>query len=171
MRGRRLSRGPLLRLAVITIAVPALRERRGDVALLAYHFLRRGAERGGKPIRHIAPDALEALAAYAWPGNVRELENVIERAVMLGRGDTITAADLPAALQSRQLAALWDGGEAPLGETSYRVAKERAMRAFDRVYVQTLLERTGGNISESARIAGLDRSNFRRVVKRARLDE
>jgi DNA-binding NtrC family response regulator len=158
------------RLAVITIALPPLRDRRGDVALLAYHFLRRSAERAGKPIRHIAPDALEALAAFSWPGNVRELENVIERAVVLGHGDTLTAAELPPALRSRQLAALWEGGAQPLGETGYNEAKARALRAFDRVYVQTLLERTGGNVSEAARLAGLDRSNFRRIIKRAGLD-
>jgi two-component system response regulator HydG len=173
---RRLAAGTFLedlynRLAVVTIAIPALRDRRGDVPLLAYHFLRRAAERAGKPLRHITPDALEALTAFSWPGNVRELETVIERAVALGQGEALTTLELPPALLSRELAALWVDGERPVADSGYRVAKTRALRAFDRVYVQTLLERTRGNISESARLAGLDRSNFRRVIKRAGLDD
>jgi DNA-binding NtrC family response regulator len=173
---RRLSAGTFLeelynRLAVVTIALPPLRERRGDVAELAYHFLRRAAERAGKPLVRITPDALEALGSHSWPGNVRELETVIERAVAMGQGDTITTLELPPAMLSRELAALWVDGERPIADASYRVAKTRALRAFDRVYVQTLLERSGGNVSESARMAGLDRSNFRRVIKRAGLDD
>src|SRR5262245_62243619 len=77
------------RLSVMPIRVPALRERPGDIPLLASHFLQGSAHRCKKPVRAIAPAAMQALARYAWPGNVRELQNVIERAVIVSKGDTI----------------------------------------------------------------------------------
>jgi DNA-binding NtrC family response regulator len=83
------------RLNVIVITLPPLRQRLEDVPLLADHFLTIHAARNGKDIRGIAPDALALLTSYYWPGNVRELENVIERAVVLSRGNTVTVADLP----------------------------------------------------------------------------
>jgi DNA-binding NtrC family response regulator len=84
------------RLAVIPLTLPPLRERRGDVRILAEAFLRRFAEENGKPIRTFAPEALEFINAYRWPGNVRELKNAIERAVILARSTEITLADLRA---------------------------------------------------------------------------
>ncbi|HEX5726394.1 MAG TPA: sigma-54 dependent transcriptional regulator [Longimicrobiaceae bacterium] len=84
------------RLAVIPLTLPPLRERRGDVRLLAEHFLRRFAEENSKKLKAFAPEALEFINAYRWPGNVRELKNAIERAVILARGDQVTLADLRA---------------------------------------------------------------------------
>ena len=75
------------RLNVIAIPLPPLRERLDDVPLLAHHFVRRYADRLGKKVRTLAPEAIELLCGYRWPGNVRELENAIERAVVLCRGD------------------------------------------------------------------------------------
>ena len=80
------------RLNVINIPLPPLRDRVEDVPLLAHHFLRRYAERLGKRVRTLAPEAVELLCGYRWPGNVRELENAIERAVVLCRGEAVTAA-------------------------------------------------------------------------------
>jgi len=77
------------RLNVFPIAIPPLRERRGDIPALAAHFLERFAEMHAKPARPLAPDALRALAAHDWPGNVRELQNVIERAVIASEGDAV----------------------------------------------------------------------------------
>ena len=82
------------RLNVITIQVPPLRERLEDVPLLAEHFLNRSAARAGCPVPKVAPEALKALTSYEWPGNVRQLENVIERAVVLGKDGRITVEDL-----------------------------------------------------------------------------
>ncbi|HET7462559.1 MAG TPA: sigma-54 dependent transcriptional regulator [Longimicrobium sp.] len=84
------------RLAVIPLTLPPLRERRGDVRVLAEHFLRRFAEENGKKIKSFAPEALEFINTYRWPGNVRELKNALERAVILCRGDQITLGDLRA---------------------------------------------------------------------------
>jgi two-component system, NtrC family, response regulator HydG len=155
------------RLNVITIYVPPLRERPDDVALLAYHFVRKHAERLRKPTAHVAPEALEALQAYRFPGNVRELENVVERAVVLGRDDTVRLSDLPAPVR--------DGAQVHAAIESYahlrfRKARAMALAAFERRYLMEQLRRVDGNISEAARLAGLDRSNFKRIVRRAGVD-
>ncbi|RMG97988.1 MAG: sigma-54-dependent Fis family transcriptional regulator [Deltaproteobacteria bacterium] len=83
------------RINVIPLHIPPLRDRREDIPLLAEHFVRRYAERHGKRVKGLEPMAIDALVAYGWPGNVRELENAMERAVVLGKGDTIGVADLP----------------------------------------------------------------------------
>ena len=83
------------RISVIPLPVPPLRERAEDIPLLALHFLQRFGEQMGKPVRGLAPEALEALRRYSWPGNVRELENAIERAVALETGPEVTLRSLP----------------------------------------------------------------------------
>jgi DNA-binding NtrC family response regulator len=83
------------RLNVVKIQLPPLRERAGDVPLLAQTFLREFAEENGKTVSEFTPDAMELLMNYSWPGNVRELRSAIERAVVLSRGEKITARDLP----------------------------------------------------------------------------
>src|SRR5262249_25170987 len=80
---------------VITIALPPLRDRVGDVALLAYHFLRRYGRNRERPLEEAEPEALALLEAYGWPGNVRELQNVIERACALADGPSMRLRDLP----------------------------------------------------------------------------
>ncbi|MEX0907080.1 MAG: sigma 54-interacting transcriptional regulator, partial [Gemmatimonadota bacterium] len=82
------------RLAVVPVYLPPLREREGDVRLLAEEFLRRFADEQGKPIRGLGEGAIEYITTYRWPGNVRELKNSIERAVILAKGDTIEVADM-----------------------------------------------------------------------------
>jgi DNA-binding NtrC family response regulator len=156
------------RLNVVAISLPPLRERADDIPLLAFHFLRKYAQRTGKDVRKISPEALKTLEGQHWPGNVRELENAIEHAVVFCRDDTITAGDLPVDRGPSRPAPAEDlaGFPAGLADLPYRDAKQRALDAFDAAYFRTLLERAGGNLSEAARQAGLDRSNFRRTVKR-----
>src|SRR5262249_60340393 len=89
------------RLNVILPPVPPLRERMDDVPILAMHFLHKYAAREGSPMRGIAEEAMGVLLNYPWPGNVRELENAIERAVVLGHGDKLRAADLPQQVHRR----------------------------------------------------------------------
>ncbi|HET7545586.1 MAG TPA: sigma-54 dependent transcriptional regulator [Polyangiaceae bacterium] len=161
------------RLNVVPISLPALRERREDIPLLAYHFLQKYASRSLSPVKKISPEAMRLLSAHHWQGNVRELENAIEHAVVFCRDDTMTPAELPfgrasngASTDSAQAA----GGEPAtpgLSDLPYKEAKERSLEAFERSYFEGLLARTQGNVSEAARQAGLDRSNFRRAVKRA----
>jgi DNA-binding NtrC family response regulator len=83
------------RLNVIFLSTPALRDRREDIFELALHFLNLHAQRTGKLVTHLDPEAVEALVAYDWPGNIRELENVLERAVVLADGPSVTLEDLP----------------------------------------------------------------------------
>jgi two-component system response regulator HydG len=162
------------RLNVVAIHLPPLRERKEDIPALAYHFLQKHAKRVGKETRRISTEAMQLLTSEAWPGNVRELENAIERAVVFCK-DTIEPRYLGL---SRQLPSIAVGERepdaAPLSDVSlsfadlpYREAKEQALADFERRYFAALRERTFSNVSEAARQAGLDRSNFRRAVKRA----
>jgi two-component system response regulator HydG len=162
------------RLNVINVPLPPLRERVDDVPLLAHHFLRRYAERLGKRVRTLAPEAIELLCGYRWPGNVRELENAIERAVVLCRGETITPADLPPAVTGRTAPLVREvpanGEESAWLSQSYAAAKENALRRFEKGYVEALMKACENNISAAARKAGMDRSNFKRVLRKYRSD-
>jgi len=162
------------RLNVINIPLPPLRERVDDVPLLAHHFLRRYAERLSKKVRSVAPEALELLSGYRWPGNVRELENAIERAVVLCRGDVVGPADLPPAVTGRTAPlvreARGNGEEAAWLTLSYAAAKEQALRRFEKGYVDAIMKACDNNISAAARKAGMDRSNFKRVLRKYRSD-
>jgi two-component system, NtrC family, response regulator AtoC len=141
----------LYRLDVLTLQLPPLRARAGDVARLADHFLAGARARLGAAVtaRAVGPDALAALEAYAWPGNVRELENTIERAAVLCEAEAIDAASLPA----RVLAAR---GDAPLpafdpgqdGDLSIK----RAARRTEETLIRRALARTGGNRTRAAEL-------------------
>ena len=157
------------RLSVVEIALPSLRERVEDIPLLAYHFLQKHAEASRSDVRRISPEALSVLQSRAWPGNVRELENAIQHAIVFCRGPTILPGDLPAAGANESTATRPMALSSMLADLPYRTAKERALEDFERAYFTTLLNRTGGNVSEAARQAGLDRSNFRRALRRAKI--
>jgi two-component system response regulator HydG len=162
------------RLNVINIPLPSLRERSEDVPLLAHHFLRRYADRLGKRVKTLSPEAVELLCGYRWPGNVRELENAIERAVVLCRGDAVTPADLPPAVTGRTAPLVREapanGDEQQWLALSYAAAKEQALRRFEKSYVDALMRASDNNISAAARKAGMDRSNFKRVLRKYRSD-
>ena len=162
------------RVNVIAIELPPLREREGDVQLLAHAFL----ERYGKGrLRAIADDALAALQAYRWPGNVRELQNVIERACALADGDRLLVTDLPDYVVVRSsLAGLGSGSEATL-ETAraatqglpLKDAKEHWMGVLEVAYLRDLLARHDGNVSAAAKAAGIDRKTFHRLINKYQL--
>jgi DNA-binding NtrC family response regulator len=162
------------RLNVVAIELPPLRERQEDIPLLAYHFLQKYSSRSGRDIRKLAPATIRLLQRQLWQGNVRELENTIEYAVVFCRSDTIAPEDLPFTrkVSSRPGDERVRSAEPlPIGlaDLPYRDAKQKALADFDVAYFRALLERTGGNVSEAARQAGLDRSNFRRAVRKAGL--
>ncbi|MEE9153455.1 MAG: sigma-54 dependent transcriptional regulator [candidate division NC10 bacterium] len=154
------------RLSVIPLPVPPLRERRGDIPLLAYHFLRRYAAQSGKEVRGIAPEALELLEAYSWPGNVRELQNVMERAVVLADGEVVSPAELPTSLRLPQKAP----ATAVADHLSLKGAKRHWVEAFERDYLIALLKKHQGNISQAAKTAGVDRKTIHRLLKRYRIE-
>ncbi len=158
------------RLNVIAIRLPPLRERIEDLPALAFHFLGRAAGRAKKPAPELTQEALAALRRYPWPGNVRELENAIERAVLLCREGRITPAELPAALAESDAA----GAPPPMPEVlsglPYTQAKQSALNTFEKRYLGALMRKAQGNLSEAARLAGMDRSNFRRLLKANGID-
>jgi DNA-binding NtrC family response regulator len=140
------------RLSVMPVRVPPLRERPDDIPLLAQHFLEQSARRSKRAVRALAPAALQALCRYTWPGNVRELENVIERAVIVAKGDTITDVER----------FLTGEGERPRVDLSlaFRDAKARVVEEFERAYFAGLLEAHGGKLASVARHAGMDGKNL-----------
>jgi two-component system response regulator HydG len=160
------------RLNVFPLELPPLRERPDDAALLAAYFLRKIAKRIGKKEKRLSPDALAAVRAHPWPGNVRELENAMERACILARTEEIRAIDFPfaRALVPSDVPRASPAPAAPrdsdLFDLPYAEAKRRSLERFEREYVRGVTERAGGNASEAARLAGLDRSNFRRIQRR-----
>ena len=152
------------RLNVITVQLPPLRDRPEDIPLLAQHFLKLYATKVGKKVTAITPDAMEALTTARWDGNVRELENCLERAVVLCAGTQVELEDLPPEIRKNQRG----GGDIEvfsLAHLPYAQAKKLAMRAFERRYLSALLDRSSNNVSMAARAAGVDRSNFRRLLK------
>jgi DNA-binding NtrC family response regulator len=158
------------RLNVIPIHLPSLRMRKDDIPLLAYHFLQRYARRAGRDVKRISVEAMRLLRDEKWPGNVRELENAIEHAVIMTRGEAIMPSDLPfvhqhAPAEAPETASFFAGD---LADLPYTDAKDRATTAFDSFYLERVMKRTGNNVSEAARQAGMDRSNFRRLLKKAR---
>jgi DNA-binding NtrC family response regulator len=153
------------RVNVIAIALPALRERAGDVPLLAYHFLGRYGRNRERPLEAIDPAALAVLEGYAWPGNVRELQNVIERACALADGPTLGVRDLPEHVRGRGRSA----AAPPEKDLPLREAREAWLRTFTQEYLADLLQRHGGNISQAARIAGVDRKTLHRLLAKYRV--
>jgi DNA-binding NtrC family response regulator len=158
------------RLAVFTLELPPLRERPDDAALLAAYFARKIAQRIGKKDRRLSPDAVAAIRAHPWPGNVRELENAMERACIVARGEEIHAADFPFTRAFAATEPTTASGAAPrdsdLFELPFAEAKRRVQERFENDYVRALTARSGGNTNEAARLAGVDRSNFRRIQRR-----
>jgi transcriptional regulator with PAS, ATPase and Fis domain len=149
------------RVNVITIALPPLRDRAGDVALLAYHFLRRYGRNRERPLEEIEAEALALLEAHAWPGNVRELQNVVERACALADGPSMRGRDLPEHVRGRGRGAVpvLLGKDLPLRE-----ARETWLRTFAQEYLTELLHRHRGNISQAAKAAGVDRKTLHRQL-------
>jgi len=170
----RVRRDLYFHLYALVIRVPPLRRRKDDIPLLAYHFLHRYAQRVGRSMQRISPEALRLLREHRWTGNVRELEHAMERAAVLSRTEVVLPADL-AFLRGEQASSFVVTPTEGSGQTAFDTAlfdltfpeaKKQAVAAFERAYVQEVLRRTGDNVSEAARQAGLDRSNFRRMMKK-----
>jgi two-component system response regulator HydG len=150
------------RIDVIEIVLPTLRERTGDVRLLAQAFL---TKYGQKRMTSFDPEALDALESYRWPGNVRELQNVIERACALAEGATVKRRDLPAYLLQAPEAAV-PAGASPTTDRPLKEAKEQWMAVLEASYLRDLLARHDGNISAAAKAAGIDRKTFHRLINK-----
>ncbi len=162
--GERMFREDLFyRLNVVPIKLPPLRERLDDVPVLAAHFLRKYCEKNQKQIKSISPQALSALIRYSYPGNVRELENIIERAVIMEKGDAIRRLDL-------RRSGAWEGPALPdsLWEDMqpFRKMKADVVGRFEKEYLSQVLRIYGGNMSKAARHAGMNIKNFHEKMAR-----
>jgi len=150
------------RLNVLSIMLPPLRDRGAAVLLLADHFLDFFAKRAGARRLRLADETRQTLSTYAWPGNVRELKNVIERAVILCKGEEISPSDLRLGE-----AVAGPSGSAPAWlELPYRDARDE----FEKQYVAHMLKTCGGNVSQTAERIGLDRKNLQDKIKKSGLN-
>jgi two-component system response regulator AtoC len=138
------------RINVMKIHLPPLRERRGDIPLLVGYFINLFNEKLGKDIEGLSSQAMPLLMAYSWPGNIRELENVIERAVLLGKGRWITPTDLPQSITSVR-----QPSSAAVPEHTLSIKK--ASKTLERDLIQKALELTEGNRSKAAKILEISR--------------
>ena len=157
------------RINVIAINLPALRERAGDVRLLAHTCLKRF---GQGRVTGMDDAAAEALERYGWPGNVRELQNVIERACALADGPVITVRDLPdhilhAPARPAANAPRIPGASPPAGtDLTLKAAKDQWLQVLEVSYLRDLLARHDGNVSSAAKAAGIDRKTFHRLINK-----
>jgi transcriptional regulator with PAS, ATPase and Fis domain len=148
------------RLNVISVAVPPLRERRGDIPLLALFFLNRASRRFKRDIKGFSDEALKLLSDYSYPGNVRELENIVERAVAMAQDDLIQIRDLPPDLHKMDVFSI-----------DFPDSGIRTLAEIDREYIQWVLNRVGRNKTAAAKLLGIDRTSLWRHLKRHELKD
>ena len=143
------------RLNVVALQLPPLAERREDIPVLAKHFLVQLAEKYRKPITGLSPDALEALVAASWPGNIRQLYNVVEQSVALSTTPIVSPTLVQQAIQHQQ---------------KEFASFEEARRKFERDYLAQLMRMTEGNVTQAARLAKRNRTEFYKLLQRHQLD-
>jgi DNA-binding NtrC family response regulator len=143
------------RLNVIHIHLPSLRDRPEDVLPLAEHFLAAARVRSGKPIARFHESARRAILAHTWPGNVRELENMVERAVALAEGATISAEDLPGAVREPK----------PVDTLANALARGLTLEQLEQEYIQKVVSAEAGNKTRAAQRLGLDRKTLYRKLE------
>jgi two-component system response regulator AtoC len=153
------------RINVVTLEMPALRDRPGDIPLLAEHFLRAAAAKAGRPVAGFTPAAAAALATHPWPGNVRELEHAVERAVFLGRGPLVDVADLPAAVVARGAAITL-----PVAMGPAACSLKLALTHPERRMILDALDRHGWRRDAAAKALGINRTTLYKKVKRLGMD-
>jgi DNA-binding NtrC family response regulator len=141
------------RVNVFSIEIPALRDRKEDILLLAHYFLAKSSRSMGRPTGTISKDTMRHLQAYHWPGNVRELENAIERAVVVRSDDTVRPTDLPAALHANSPA-----------------AGLMTLDAVEQRHIQFVLDTMDGNVSRAARALSIDRATLYNKIKKYQLE-
>lgn len=147
------------RLNVLSLTLPALRDRKEDIVPLAMHFVKLAAEEYDRPVKELSASAIDKLTGYAWPGNVRELENVIRQAVVLACGHIIRARDL-------QMVTTYNIVTTRGLKESLKASKAHLIQEFERSYLEETMVACSGNISKAARMAGKDRRSFFALLKK-----
>jgi DNA-binding NtrC family response regulator len=150
------------RVNVINIELPNLRQRISDIPLLARHFLQRVCEESGKKVTGFSDEAIAAMQRYRWPGNVRELQNVVERAVLLGKTDVVRLEDLPSTLHAGAPATI-----APVGDRTLK----QALEAPERQIILEVLEKFHWNRNLTADALGVNRTTLYKKMKRLGLED
>jgi DNA-binding NtrC family response regulator len=159
-RGGTFRKDLYFRLNVVTVHLPALRERRSDIPVLVHHFLDRYAK--GAHIQ-VTPAAMKSLLHYDWPGNVRELENCIARAVTLGDGKTIDVVDLPPAIRSEQ-------GDAQVSPAQDAASlSSTALAEMERITILRVFEQAHGDKGLAGKMLGISRATLYRKLKRYKI--
>jgi DNA-binding NtrC family response regulator len=151
------------RINVINIELPSLRNRVSDIPMLAHSFLEQVREDSRRDVKGIADDAMATLERYSWPGNVRELQNVIERAVLLGKGPMITVADLPMEVRGTGAVLV----SAPIGQKTLK----EALEGPERQIIREVLESNGWNRNATADQLGINRTTLYKKMKRLGLED
>jgi transcriptional regulator with PAS, ATPase and Fis domain len=149
------------RLAVVVLRLPPLRERGGDVELLARHFVAHFARSHGRDVDDVAPEAMALLRAYRWPGNVRQLGNVIEGALLVADGPVLLPEHLPPDVRA---AAAGDSSEPVPVQGDHLLP----LREMERLHINRALARTGGNLVQAADLLGIHRNTLRDKLRRLR---
>ncbi len=144
-------------LNVVNIHMPALRDRRDDIPLLADFFIRRYADKNRKLIKGLAPRGMDMLMRYDWPGNVRELENVMERAIIMARGDMITPAEFPERFHYPE------NKESEFSPGVFSAGK--SLKAVEKEMILETLKATGGNRTHTAEMLGISRRTLQLKLK------
>jgi two-component system response regulator HydG len=144
------------RLNVVTLHVPSLRNRHNDIPLLADFFLKQYAERNNKRIKGFTPRAMDLLMRHNWSGNVRELQNVLERAVIMARGDIITPEEFPNSLTDL---------DPEFEDTEIALSPGRSLKEIEKEMIIRTLEETGGNRTHAAKILGISRRTLQLKLK------
>lgn len=152
------------RLNVISIEVPTLRDRREDIPVLAAFFMQHFAERNHKTVKGFSPQAMDSLLRYSWPGNVRELQNVVERAVILCRGDLVLETDLPKNVSGAQA-----GEEGSPASEDFSLAG-MPLDMVEKQAIESTLRQTGDNKSEAARRLGITRATLHNKLRKYGMD-
>jgi transcriptional regulator with PAS, ATPase and Fis domain len=150
------------RINVINVELPAIRERISDIPLLAQHFLDQVRQESGRHVNGFTDEALAALQRHSWPGNVREMQNVIERAVLLGKGDKVRLEDLPRAVVGSVPVSV-----EPIGARTLK----QALEAPERQIILEVLERQHWNRHATAEVLGINRTTLYKKMKRLGLED
>jgi transcriptional regulator with PAS, ATPase and Fis domain len=154
------------RLNIVPIELPALKDRPGDVTLLATHFLERFNSQFNKNVTIPSHEVFRKLERYSWPGNIRELENKIEQLVVMATDGTIRPDDV----QFGAEALPGFGARISEGRRTFREEKEALMRRFEKDYITAVLEQERGHVTRAAERAGIDRKNFWQLMRRHEID-
>jgi DNA-binding NtrC family response regulator len=152
------------RLNVLPVTMPPLRERVGDIPLIVTHLLEKHCAVLNRPLKTVSPELMDIMAAHPWEGNIRQLENTIVRGILYAQGPSIRPEDAGLSREVQAETDLPEDGELTGG--TYKTAKEKALTEFNRRYIGQCLKQCGGNVSQAARMMGLERQALQQVMRR-----